>query len=96
MDFIEPRWLQAFLGSSLFLSQLTDIKAQSTRDFVSISKQYHQFVLMPPLVEQRRIVAELDALHAQVDALKRLQAETAAELDALLPAILDRAFKGEL
>ena len=33
---------------------------------------------------------------AQVDALKRLQAETTAELDALLPAILDRAFKGEL
>jgi hypothetical protein len=28
--------------------------------------------------------------------MKRLQAETAAELDALLPAILDRAFKGEL
>lgn len=25
-----------------------------------------------------------------------LQAATAAELDALLPAILDRAFKGEL
>jgi hypothetical protein len=25
-----------------------------------------------------------------VDALKRLQAETAAELDALLPAILDK------
>ena len=28
--------------------------------------------------------------------VKRLQAGTAAELDALLPAILDRAFKGEL
>jgi hypothetical protein len=27
---------------------------------------------------------------------KRLQAETAAELDALLPSILDKAFKGEL
>ena len=51
---------------------------------------------LPPLPEQRRIVAELDALQAEVDALKRLQAETAAELDALLPAILDRAFKGEL
>ncbi len=45
---------------------------------------------------QRRIVAELDALRAEVDALKRLQAQTAAELTALLPAILDRAFKGEL
>ena len=40
--------------------------------------------------------SELDALQAEVDALKRLQAETVAELDALLPAILDRAFKGEL
>jgi type I restriction enzyme S subunit len=53
-------------------------------------------VPLPPLPEQRRIVAELDALQTQVDALKRLQAETSAELDALLPAVLDRAFKGEL
>ena len=28
--------------------------------------------------------------------LRCLQTETAAELDALLPALLDRAFKGEL
>ena len=42
--------------------------------------------------EQRWIVAELDALQAEADVLKRLQAETAAELDALL----DRAFNGEL
>lgn len=53
-------------------------------------------IALPPLAEQRRIVAEVDALQAQVNALKRLQTETAAELDALLPAILDRAFKGEL
>ena len=46
--------------------------------------------------EQRRIVAELDALQAEVDSLKHLQAETAAELDAVLPSILDKAFKGEL
>ncbi len=51
---------------------------------------------LPSLRDQRRIVAELDALQAEIDALKRLQSETAAELDALLPAILDRAFKGEL
>ncbi len=45
---------------------------------------------------QRQSVAALDALPAEVDALKCLQTETAAELDALLPAILHRAFKGEL
>ena len=42
------------------------------------------------------LMKKLDLLSASVDALKRLQAETAAELDALLPALLDRAFKGEL
>ena len=51
---------------------------------------------VPPLPDQRRIVAELAALQAEVDALKKLQAETAAELDALLPSLLDRAFKGTL
>jgi type I restriction enzyme, S subunit len=51
---------------------------------------------LPPVPEQRRIVAYLDSLQAKVDALKALQAETAAELDALLPAVLDKAFKGEL
>ena len=47
-------------------------------------------------VVECRIVADLDALQAEVDALKRLQAETAAELAALLPGILDKAFKGKL
>lgn len=49
-----------------------------------------------PLSEQLRIVAGLDVLQAEVDTLKRHQADTAAKLDALLPAILDRAFRGEL
>jgi hypothetical protein len=35
-------------------------------------------------------------LQTQVKALKRLQTEPAAELDALLPSILDRVFKGQL
>jgi type I restriction enzyme, S subunit len=51
---------------------------------------------LPPIAEQRRIVTELDALQAQVDELKRRQSETAAELSALSPSILDRAFRGEL
>ena len=51
---------------------------------------------VPSLPEQRRIVAYLDDLQAKVDAVKALQAQTQAELDALLPSILDKAFKGEL
>ncbi len=35
-------------------------------------------------------------IQANVDALKRLQVETASELDAMLPSILDKAFKEDL
>ena len=69
---------------------------QTTQPNINLGNLQRLKVRVPPLPEQRRIVAELNALQAEVDALERLQAETAAELDALLPAILDRAFKGEL
>jgi len=48
------------------------------------------------LKKQRDIVAYLDNLQAKLDGLKQLQTQTAAELDALLPSILDKAFKGDL
>ena len=49
-------------------------------------------VPVPPHVEQLRF----DALQEKADALRSLQAETAADLDALLPAVLAKAFAGGL
>ena len=51
---------------------------------------------LPPLPEQQRIVTYLDNLQAKVDQMKRLREQALKELDALLPSILDKAFKGEL
>ncbi|MDI6744389.1 MAG: restriction endonuclease subunit S [Thermodesulfovibrionales bacterium] len=51
---------------------------------------------VPPLPEQRRIVEYLDSLQSKVDELKKLQSETQKELNALMPSILDKVFKGEL
>jgi len=53
-------------------------------------------ISIPPLQEQRRIVAELNNLQAVVDELKQVQAESSAVLDLLFPSILYGAFKGEL
>jgi type I restriction enzyme S subunit len=53
-------------------------------------------IQLPPLDRQKEAVAELDGLQAKLDSVKTLQGETAGELDAILPAILDKAFKGEL
>jgi type I restriction enzyme S subunit len=49
-----------------------------------------------PRDEQLWLVSYLDGLQAKVNALKQLQSQTRAELDALLPSVLDKAFKGEL
>jgi len=51
---------------------------------------------LPPLDEQRRIVAYLDQVQRQVTALKQTQAEAEAEFTRLEQAILDKAFRGEL
>jgi len=47
---------------------------------------------LPPMEVQRH----LRIVSSKVNALGALQSETAAELDALLPAVLDQAFRGEL
>lgn len=46
--------------------------------------------------EQRRIVARIVALAAKHAELRRLQSETEAELAAFTPALLAKAFRGEL
>ncbi|MHC5768916.1 MAG: restriction endonuclease subunit S [Nostoc sp.] len=51
---------------------------------------------VPSLLEQRRIVTHLNELQTKVDTMKRLREQAMKELDALLPSILDKAFKGEL
>ena len=44
---------------------------------------------------QRRIAGYLEGLACPARLGVNLQSETAAALDALLPSILDKAFKGE-
>jgi len=85
-----------FNGSSLVERHKDSECRGSTRTFFTQKILSKLQIPVPSLPEQRRIVAYLDNLQAKVDALKHLQTETAAELDALLPSLLDKAFKGEL
>jgi type I restriction enzyme, S subunit len=94
-DTISVDYLYRYFQSPSYWEQIADEKKGTGQPNLNGSKLAKISVPIASLAEQRRIVAELDALQAEVDALKRLQTETAAELDALLPAILDHAFKGE-
>ncbi len=96
-DRVLPEFFVAAWNSSATRSVIEE-KAKTTSGIWKVNQGHilSTRTPVPPLPEQRRIVSELDTLQAEVDALKRLQAETAGELDALLPATLDRAFKGGL
>jgi type I restriction enzyme, S subunit len=89
-----PEYLAPIVRTEWFWGRLKDAThgAGARRERTRPEKFLRVEIPMPDLRSQEigeRVIGE-------VDALKRLQAETAAELDALLPAILDRAFKGEL
>jgi type I restriction enzyme S subunit len=56
-------------------------------------EQFLEIELPMPDLEQQKRGAEL---FAQVNGVKRLQAETTADLDALLPSLLSKVFAGQL
>jgi type I restriction enzyme, S subunit len=89
-----PRYLAPLVRTEWFWRKLgTATRGVGARRERTRPEQFLDIELPMPDVEQQR---QGEALFAEVDALKRLQGETAAELDALIPAILDKAFKGEL
>ncbi len=93
---LDSRYLMYWLSQSKVQTFINDEQKGATRQGFTKAQIEALLIPLPALDEQRRIVAHLDALQAQIDRLKREQAEAAAELDKLLPSILDKAFKGEL
>ena len=96
-EYIDPEYLNLYLNSPVGQEEVQS-RSRTTSGLrnLSVGRIKSISILLPPLSEQRHIVTYLDNLQAKVDTLKQLQAETQAELDALLPSILDKAFKGEL
>ncbi|MGH7942260.1 MAG: restriction endonuclease subunit S [Limisphaerales bacterium] len=63
-----------------------------------VNKKHFDPLLIPiiSITEQRAIVARLDGVRGKLDALQRLQREVEAELASFTPALLAKAFRGEL
>lgn len=92
-------FVQSWLRSSAVRQYIAKVAKGTSPTMKKISQKTVMDIPFPiqlSIQEQRRIVAYLDNLQTKADALKCLQHETAAELNALMPSILDRAFKGEL
>jgi type I restriction enzyme S subunit len=93
----DPEYLSHLISSSYGKTYFQAASKQTTNLATINRRQLNAFtVFHPALSEQRRIIAYLDGLQAQVDELTAAQEAAQAELEALLPAVLDKAFRGEL
>lgn len=88
-----PSYFAAIVKTEWFWSRLKDAtRGVGARRERTRPEQFLNIEIPVPTVIQQR---ESAILFDKIEALKSLQAETAAELDALLPSILDKAFKGD-
>jgi type I restriction enzyme S subunit len=93
---ITTRYLTEILQSPVVQDQIREITKLTAQPNLSMKTIRRLRLPVPPLREQCGFVAYLDDLQEKVNALKILQVETSVELDALMPSILDKAFRGEL
>jgi len=89
-----PEYLSILVGNPWFWRRLSDLtRGVGARRERTRPEQFLRMELPMPSIEEQRFAIPI---FTRFEQFKRLQAETAAELDALLPSILDKAFKGEL
>jgi len=95
-----PGLLPEYLSTVLWAlnSRLVDLVARSTHD----TRKLETAVLLdfeipiPDLDEQRKIVEFMNSLAKKSDTVASIQHESNTVLDALIPAVLDQAFSGDL
>ena len=86
----------AFLTYLLNHKNLRSLARQAAQPVISNSSLKDLELNFPPLPEQQRIVAQLDALSAETKCLEAIYQQKLDNLAALKQSILQKAFAGEL
>jgi type I restriction enzyme S subunit len=92
---IDPAFLVLQINSDQFQSILNTNGTGVTAKGIKASKLKQLPIAVPPLAEQRRIVAKVDKLMALVDELERQQDESREKATKLLDAIVQEMTSGE-
>ena len=95
-DLLDGRYLSYILDAPQVHEQVLNTKTGAVLQHIVIRAIKAIKLPVPPLDDQRRVVAYLDSVQARLASLRWLQSQTQEELDALLPSVLDRVFRGEL
>jgi type I restriction enzyme S subunit len=92
-----PQWIHFLVRSQSFrIEAQQHFKGSAGQQRVPKSFLTEYEMSIPKsLREQQFIVDHMQNLQAQIDQLRHLQQQVQTEIDALLPSVLDKAFKGE-
>jgi len=95
-ELVFPPYFSWCFRSPWFWSACAE-NAQGSTGRNAISKTAFKEILMPipSLEEQKRIVSQLDTIQLKIDKLQKLHTQSDEMISALLPSVLDKAFKGE-
>lgn len=93
---IESKFIEYFFKSAMLKDQIEQNAGGATVRTFTIKTAKAVSIPLPPLSEQKKIVAYLDSLSEKVKELQKAQAETAADFGALRQSILHAAFEGKL
>ena len=90
--FVDGRYLLRYILSGTFLEMVTKADTRVAMPKVNQDQLSKVLVAVPPLAEQRRIVAKVDQLMRQCDALAAVLARAEGQRRALTAAALHGAF----
>jgi type I restriction enzyme S subunit len=91
---IEPGWLLHLLNGAFFRGQIEEHSRGLTTPHIRVQDAPHFLIPLPPINVQRSIVKLLADVHADIRSSQILRRESDTAIDAMLPAILNRAFNG--
>lgn len=92
----DPRFLARFFQSKSYWNQIQEVSSGSAQPGVNASKLKDIKLVLPPELEQRRIVSKLNNVHARTKVARDELARIPLLIEHYKQAILRKAFTGEL
>ncbi len=92
----DTRFISAFMRSRVYLARAPVHATPGQLPRIRTEEVASVMINLPPVVEQQRLIGELEIRMAETDRMRRMAEEQVAATNGLPAALLRRAFSGEL
>jgi hypothetical protein len=95
-DEADTRFISAFMRSHMYLARAPVHVTPGQLPRIRTEEVASVMINLPPVLEQERLIGELEVRMAEAERMTRMAEEQVAAMNALAPAFLRQAFSGEL